>query len=235
MRKTILCLMTVAAVLATALPAHAQYRRGSGGNALRFRLGLFQPKGDSRYWNDSADIFGMDASDFDDAVVGADFRYSLGGRSAILFSLDTYEGSNDLSYLDYLDAGGHGIFHTTTLDISSATAGYMLLLAPPGARIVPYVAVGGGLYFWTLEETGDFVDFSDPNDLFLFTDTFKDDGEVLGYYGLVGAEVPLGPRWGFFVEGRWQRADDELSKDFAGLGKLDLSGRQISGGFSWRF
>ena len=37
------------------------------------------------------------------------------------------------------------------------------------------------------------------------------------------------------TEARWQSADDELSDDFQGLGRLDLSGWDVRAGMTWRF
>jgi hypothetical protein len=48
--------------------------------------------------------------------------------------------------------------------------------------------------------------------------------------------VPVGPQWSFFAEGRWQDLEEELGEDFEDLGAdLDLSGRSLAAGASWRF
>ena len=61
----------------------------------------------------------------------------------------------------------------------------------------------------------------------------------LGFVNLkkegLGIDVPLGSEIVLFAEARWDEAEDELSGDFADLGALDLSGREFSGGLSWRF
>jgi opacity protein-like surface antigen len=152
-----------------------------------------------------------------------------------MFSGDAYGAEEDLAYRDFGDERDRDIFHTTTLDIASLTAGLTFNLTGRGAAVVPYLGVGGGVYFWNLEESGDFIDFGDPDDLVIFTGTFDESGEALGWYWLAGVEVPLGAQWAFFAEGRWHQVEDELAGDFAGFGDLDLSGRQINGGFSWRF
>ncbi|HRC84675.1 MAG TPA: hypothetical protein PK413_03600, partial [Thermoanaerobaculia bacterium] len=63
----------------------------------------------------------------------------------------------------------------------------------------------------------------------------NDDGVAYGWYGLVVLEVPVSSAMSFFAEGRWTDAEDDLSGDFEDLGKLDLSGRALSAGVSWRF
>jgi len=241
MRKTAIFALAAAAVLAagTASAQYGSYGRAGSDNALRFHVGLFTPDGDSTYWNDpelglEANFTG-DAESFEDLGVGADFRYALGERLSVLFSGELYSGEEDLAYRDFVDDQNRDIFHTTTLDIASLTAGLTFNLTGRGAAVVPYLGAGGGVYFWDLEESGDFIDFLDPLGPTIITATFQDDGEALGYYWLAGIEVPLGTQWSFFAEGRWHRVEDELSGEFADLGDLDLSGRRINGGFAWRF
>ncbi len=52
---------------------------------------------------------------------------------------------------------------------------------------------------------------------------------------MAGVDVPLGDEFRLFAESRWDRVDDDLTGDFAGLGILDLSGRTISFGAGWSF
>ena len=235
MRRTAPSLLTAFALAGTlaAGTADAQPRYGSD-NAFRFRAGLFAPEGDSAYWDDKQLVFTGEPDDFEDVVLGMDFRYGLGPRSGLLISGDVYSGQEDQAYLDFVDDRNRDIFHTTTLDVASLTAAYTLNLTGPGSRVVPYLGVGGGFYLWSLEEEGDFIDFglADPE---IFFDVFDDDGAVLGWFWMVGVEVPVGPRWSVFAEARFADAEDELSGDFDGLGDLDLGGRQIVGGASWRF
>ncbi|HVS02580.1 MAG TPA: hypothetical protein VMT16_07405 [Thermoanaerobaculia bacterium] len=203
-------------------------------SSVRFRLGLLTPEGDSRYWDETALDFSGKPADFEDVVFGVDYLLELTPHAGLLLSLDHFEGEEDQRYLDFVDAFGAPIVHTTTLEITPLTAGLVLRLAPARSPIAPYVGAGGGIYFWRLEEAGDFIDFSfaDPE---IFSDRFVAEGQTLGYYLLAGVEVPLGPYFSFLVEGRWDRADDDLGDDFQGLGELDLSGRRIYGGIAWRF
>jgi outer membrane protein W len=236
MRKTTWIALAAVAIVLAASAAEAQtYRRYGGDNALRFRVGMLTPDGESAYWADNAEVFTGDADGFEDIALGADFRFRLGERFGVLVSGDLWEGEEDQAYLDFVDAGGADIFHTTTLDVASLTAGLVFDILPRDAAIVPYVGAGGGFYFWTLTEEGDFIDFNDPAGPTIFDDIFEDEGEALGWYGLVGIEVPVGNTWSLFGEARWRSVEDELSGDFAGFGDLDLSGREIYAGASWRF
>ena len=225
----------VAALLAVAAPAAAQRPyRGITDSQFRVRLGQFEPRGDSAYWNEKFDVFTGSVDQFDDISIGGDYLLALGRRNGLMFSLDAYEGEDDQAYLDFVDEFGSPIVHTTRLEFVSATAAYVLSLTGRDAAVVPYVGVGGGIYDWELEESGDFIDFGVvPAEI--FTDSFRDGNTTLGWFWLAGVEVPIGPRWSVFAEARFADAEDELSGDFDELGDLDLGGRQIVGGASWRF
>lgn len=221
------------ALIALAAPASAQYYRGD--NSIRFRAGLFEPDGDSEYWQDSEARFTGKASDLEDVIFGFDYRRGLagGGRLSLLLSVSGYEGEDSRRDRFFDDERGFPIVHRVRLDVTSFTAGLNFDLIPHGP-VRPYLGAGGGYYLWELRERGDFV-FSGPVFDEIFTDSFSDDGATLGYYWLAGVAVPVTPNWGLFVEGRWHRADDRLRGDFEGFGDIDLSGREISAGFSWTF
>jgi opacity protein-like surface antigen len=227
-------LAMVIGALALAAPASAQSRYYGGDHSFRFWLGVFQPTADSQYWNDAFDTFTGEKSDFDDTTVGADFKFGLTGRTSLLLGGSYYEGTSDQSYRDYVDSFGNSITHTTRLDVAAATAAFVVDLTGRQAVVVPYVGVGGGFYAWRLEENGDFIDFT-PADPTVFSANFSDDGTTLGWFWLAGVDIPIGPRWSVFAEGRWQHLENDLGGDFSGLGKLDLAGRSITGGVAWRF
>lgn len=196
---------------------------------LRLHAGVFTPRGESNYWADKElDFFGS-ADDFEDTIVGVDYIRLLGGRLGLITSLTSFEGSADQSYLDFVDETGAEIFHSTDLDIATFSLGLIWNFSRRDARIVPYLGVGAGFHSWTLRETGDFIDFDTPG-LDIFFGSFEQDGTAIGMYWQAGLEVPLASNWSIFADARWQRAEDDLEGDFAGLGELDLSGRSITFG-----
>jgi hypothetical protein len=204
--------------------------------AFRLRLGLFTPDGGGEFFDELEQDFTGSADDLEDVVGGIDYQHRLGrGNLSMLISADLYEGQMDSSYRDFVDNFGDEIAHSTTLEVVQVTAGIKVDLAPEHAPVVPYVGVGGGVYNYRYEESGDFIDFSTPDDE-VFSATLSTEGAVLGWYAMAGLEVPLGPYFSVFAEGRWDNAEeDDLGDDFDGLGTLDLSGRRIMGGLSWQF
>ena len=230
----------LAGLLLLALPASAQrYRRYSyddygGDGEFRIHLGSFRPDGSSDYWRSiRSDFTNSDPSDFEDVSFGIDYLLPVHDRMSVIFSGSWYEGTSTNSYRNFLDNFNDRIRHDTTLDIASATVGLYFRLLPRGAAIQPYVAVGGGVYPWRLQERGDFIDLGNSN-LPIFRAHLSSSGTAFGYYGLVGLQAPITRRVSIFAEGRWTRVDDDLKDDFEGFGKLDLSGREIAAGLSWR-
>lgn len=233
--KTLRTTFVVMGLLLAVAPAWGQYR-GRGyyerDGAFRLRLGSFLPEGSSEYWEDKEDEFTGDVGDLENVSFGADYLLSLSPRVSLQFGGSVYEGDTTQAYLDFVDNFGDEIRHDTTLSIASANLGVVLNLTGPDSPIIPYIGAGAGAYFWQLEEDGDFIDFGTVDDE-IFSATLQSEGVAFGYYGLVGLEAPLSPRFSLFAEGRWTQAEDELSDDLEGLGDVDLSGREFAVGLSW--
>jgi outer membrane protein W len=239
MRNQKVTLLTLAAVLVAATGAQAQaYRQPGRGHwgetqAVRFQLGVFDLRGDSDYWNDKRIDFTGSASDFEDINGGIGYVRFLGPRLGVTANANFYSGNNSAHYIAFVDPFGGEIQHDTTLDLANFNLGLLFHILRRDATVVPYVGAGVGIYTWQLTESGDFIDFTQGNQI--FSDTFKDDGATFGHYFQAGLEVPIATNWSLFFDTRWERAKDTLSGDFQGLGELDLSGKSYSLGGSFSF
>jgi hypothetical protein len=200
---------------------------------FRLRGGIFRPDGESEYWRGVERDFTGDIKDFEDPSFGLDFLLPLNDHLSLNFSGSYYQGQTTGAYRGFVDDRGDRIRHDTTLDIASATAGLVLHFTGPDAPVRPYVGIGGGAYPWRLEEEGDFIDFG-PNPDEVFSARLRSSGVAFGGYGLVGLDVPISRDVSLFAEGRFTKVDDELDEDFEGFGDLDLSGREVSFGISWK-
>jgi len=230
-------MIALSALVVLAAPAFAQgqgqrryYPEREG--AFRVHLGVFQLEGDSDYWRDKEEDFTGSIDDFENASFGLDYLLPLGNRLSLMFSGSVFEGDTTNSYRNFEDNFGDRIRHDTTLEIASGTVGLVVHLTGADAAIQPYLGAGGGAYSWRLEEDGDFIDFGSPSRP-IFNAQLESEGVAFGYYGLVGLEAPITPRLSIFAEGRWIQVDDDLSDDFEGFGKIDLSGQEFAAGLSW--
>lgn len=223
---------TVALALLVVSPVAAQFRTWE--NEVRVRGGVLTPDGGGDYWDEKELDFTGEAADLEDAFFGVDYRRTLNSQLSLLFSIDGWEGSDPTRYRDFVDQDGFPIRHLQTLEVTSATVGLVVRLAPPRSPVVPYLGVGGGMYGWRLEEAGDFIDFTGP-ELEVFSGFFEDTGTAFGWYGLAGVEFGFGSGLTVFVEGKWNQADADLGGDFEGFGSLELSNRQLGAGVGFRF
>jgi hypothetical protein len=232
------------ALIVAAAPSFAQnpYRPYDAPNQVRLQVGAYEPSGEGDYWDATLFDFTGEPEDFEDFVVGVDYLRRVGDHWNAVFSFSGYTGETDQAYFDFVDTAGFDIVHTTTLDLATFTAGLNYLFGGPNARFRPYVGGGVGAYVWELTEEGDFIDFGTP-DLDIFSGTFFDDGVAPGYYWTAGLNVGLTQTLDVFAEGRWHNADGELGGDLegacTGFGdrecELDVGGRQLTAGLSWRF
>jgi opacity protein-like surface antigen len=229
--KALRMTLAFAGLLLAVTPAWAQQRRGfyERDGAFRVHLGAFQPEGDSEYWNNKELDFTGGVDDLEGATFGLSYLLSLNRHFSLQFSGTGYAAETTQSYRDFVDNFGDRIRHDTTLGIASATVGVVVHPFGSDAPVSPYLGAGGGSYFWSLEEEGDFIASNDD----IFFATLQDEGVAFGYYYLVGLEAPITRRMSIFAEGRWDQADDELSDDFEDFGDIDLSGRTFLVGLSW--
>jgi opacity protein-like surface antigen len=229
--KALRMTLALAGLLLAVTPAWAQQRRGfyERDGAFRIHLGDFQPEGDSEYWDDVERDFTGSVDDLENVSFGLDYLLPLNRNFSLMFSGTAYAGDTTQSYRGFVDNFGDRIRHDTTLGIASATVGVVVHPFGSDAPVSPYIGAGGGSYFWSLEEEGDFIDNNDD----VFFATFQDEGVAFGYYYLVGLEAPITRRMSIFGEGRWTQVDDELSDDFEGFGDIDLSGQTFLVGLSW--
>jgi hypothetical protein len=223
--------IAIAALWSVAAEAQGNWQPGDFGS-WRFYLGLFEPEANSQYWDETFEIFTGSPSDFEDFIFGGDYLWRTSRYGGVLFGGSLYEGRATQAYIDWVDADGYDISHTTTLELADLTAAYVLRVGRGGVR--PYVGAGGGLLWWKLREEGSFIDFGDPQYPIIYA-SYRADGTTWELFALAGIDFRLAHRWSFFFEGRYRWAEDELNRDFSGFGTIDLSGMQLAGGFAYNF
>ena len=202
-------------------------------NSLKIRFGEFELDGDSVYWQTRREDFFGSESAFDDDRLGVDYTRMLTERWGVIFGLGVHEGQQTTAYRDFGEGPDDAdIEHTTDLETTNLSAGMVFYPFRRSATVAPYFGGGLGIYSYDLTESGDFVDL-DTFDI--FEGTFVGSGETLGGFFLIGLEVPLTSSFSIFGEARWHVAKADLEEDFADFGKIDLGGRELSAGVSFRF
>src|SRR5687768_11629081 len=128
-----LAVLFLAAVAALTPPAAAQRyaRRYAPENSVRVRVGLFEPRADSDYFDEKFRDFTGAKSDLQDAAVGVEYVRELLPMLDLMVGGTFYETAHDQAYRDFEDDRDRPIFHTLGLERSSFDLGVRFKLAPP--------------------------------------------------------------------------------------------------------
>jgi hypothetical protein len=219
LQRTVTSIVLVcAAILTCARPAHAQ-------QTVNFTLGYFSPLGgESR---DQDDVINIDRSfllfdpdDFGGLSIGGEWLVGL-GRFFEAGAGVSYTGQRVPSvYRDFVDSDGTEI--EQDLELRMVPISFTVRVLPFGQSVPvqPYFGGGLGIINWRYRESGEFVDFGAGREIFV--DTFEDSGNATGAIVLGGVRF-AGPRLSAGGEIRYQHAQGDLSRDFAGS-KIDLGG-----------
>jgi opacity protein-like surface antigen len=230
-RRATLSLTLLALLVASASRADA------GG--LDLRIGGYFPRGNDTLFQDVRDLYLVEKSDFFGVYGGIEYNQVLMDNVELGIHLDGYGRTVDTSYRDYTRPGGDEIFQSLKLNMVPLGVSIRFVPTSKRARIAPYVGGGVDAIFYHYEESGDFIDFFDP-ELAIVGDTFVSDGAAFGFHVLGGLRVYINRDIAIVGEGRYQWAKDDMGDDFApnetGLvNRLDLSGWTATIGVHIRF
>ena len=191
--------------------------------ALTVRLGALFPREESNLFLDDRVLYTVDKGDWVGFTGGVEYSARVARYLELGVHVDGYGRTLDTIYRDFTDQDGRGIPQRLKLQI--APVGLSLRLVPGGrhATFVPYLAVGGDVYFWEYEEFGDFIDFEDP-DLPIISDAFISDGVTVGGHVAGGVRLRLNHDISIVGEGRYYMAPKvDMEEDFRGT-TIDLNG-----------
>jgi hypothetical protein len=237
----------LAAALFLAAPVHAQ----SGGDGflfkppsgtVAFRIGFDHARAGSDLFDFTTDQLTVDRGDFSGATIAGDVSIRLSRRADVLISIAHSRARNRSEFRHWLDNAGLPIEQTTTFRRVPLTGSIRMYLAQPGrsighfawvpARFSPYVGAGGGVMWYSFAQTGDFIDFVTTR---VFPDSFDSSGWAPTVHGIGGVDISLHPRFALTTEARYEWGSAELSSDFAGFDRIDLSGFTLTTGISVRY
>lgn len=200
---------------------------------FRVRLGLYQPTGDGGdFWQLEQDAFTGSVEDLEDLLLAMDFVLPLTRWTGVMFTLGYFDASERRVDKRFVDEFGNDIAFQSDLEMTPMTVAFVGYLTPPGSRVRPYLAAGGGLYWWEYAEGGDFVVDGEE----IITTYYIDDGADFGWFAAAGLSIAVAPAWAIVLEGRWTGVALDVGGDFAPYGgDLDVSGWEATAGFSWSF
>jgi hypothetical protein len=182
----------------------------------------------------------FEVDDFNGGFIGADWGMGVGNFVEVGVGAGYYQRTVPSVYREFIDEDGTEIYQDLKLRMVPITATARLF--PLGRRIPVQPYVGGGVAFipWRYTETGEFIDFVDPDNPFddeIFFGTFKDSGWGVGPVFVGGLRFAGDPFLGGF-EFRYQNATADLDRS-AGFveeaTEIDLGAYSFLFTFGWRF
>lgn len=235
-----------ALLVAAAVPASAQgtgngYLFGVPDAELTIRGGWSLASANSAFYNQAQQDFTLNKSDFNSPTLGAALGIRL--TPQLDFTLDgAWMGmSQGTHYRNFVDNNNQEIEQSTTLRRVPLTANLKLFLAPRGrsvgrlayipSKVVPWIGVGAGATWYSLEQSGDFINTTTN---VVYNDQFKDSGWGPAFQGMGGVDVSLTPRIALTGDARYLWSKATMGSDFQGYDKIDLSGVSLALGVTFR-
>ena len=236
MRLPQLTPVTLLLAAALAVPAQGQ---GSGNGYLfgtpdvRFSLhaGYAHANAKSDLFDFVIDNLTVERGAFSGPSIGGDMAVRLAPRLDLSLGLDYSAAVKNSDDRRYEDNNNLPIEQTTSFRRAPLMANAVVYLAPRGrsvgtlawipARVVPWIGAGAGMMWYRFQQQGDFVDYRTLN---VFSTTLESSGWTPAVQGLGGVDVTISPRLGFTADARYLWGKADLSSDFSGFDRIDLSG-----------
>lgn len=234
------------ALVALATPLEAQsaghgYLFGAPDVRFVIRGGYAHATAGSDVFDDATRFLTLEKSDFSGPSIGGEIAFPITSRFDLSLNVDYSAAVSESEDREYYDNNQLPIVQTTSFRRAPLTMNAIVALRPRGrsigslawipTRVVPWIGAGGGGMWYRFQQEGDFVDYQTLN---VISRTVESSGWAPALQAQGGVDVTLSPRIGFTadVRGTWARA--ELSRDFSGYEKIDLSGVTGALGFTLR-
>jgi hypothetical protein len=208
---------------------------GSGilfSQSINLKIGLFKPSLQSDLWEDNLGNLAFLKSDMINAYYSVEYEVFLNRYTSFSLEIGSYKKEVYSQYKDYTYEDDSPIFQNISLRIIPIEAN--IKIYPLGHRnlVSPYFGAGAGLYAWTYQQWGDFINFEDDSiyEGFAETETFS-----FGFNGRAGLVLRIYPGVALAVEGKYQYLRGQLSGNFEGFDLLDLGGITATFGININF
>ena len=181
----------------------------------------------------------VDNGDFNAPGIGLDVGVAITPRIEAQFGLDFSQSKTVSEYRDFVDNNRLPITQETRLRELNLSGNIKVALTERGRdvsrfawvprSIVPYAGAGGGVLWFDVDQTGDFVDFVDFS---VFTDVFQSRGWAPSAQVFGGVDVRVFRRLYVTAEGRYLWAAGELGREWIDFDPIDLAGFRLSAGLN---
>lgn len=181
----------------------------------------------------------LEEGDFNAPAIGLDVGIAVTPRVEIVGAFDYGQSMTDSEYRDFVDNFRQPIEQRTLLRELNLSAGLKVALIERGrevgqfawvpSRFVPYVGAGGGMMWFEMRQSGDFVDFVDNS---IFTDRFESKGWTPSAHVSGGVDIRVLRRLFLTLDARYLWAAGDLGSDWIDFDSIDLTGLRLGAGFN---
>jgi hypothetical protein len=234
-------LMTTAAAAQGPAPRRSSpdFLFGAPDGSISVRGSWLFARAGSDWFDFVTDHLTIESEDFNAPGIGVDVAVAVTPRLDVQFGLDFSRAQVVSEYRDFVDNDRLPISQVTRLRELNLSGNVRVALVPRGRevsqfawvprRIVPYAGAGGGVLWYDVNQTGDFVDFQD---LSVFTDVFASRGWTPSAQAFGGVDVRVFRRMYVTIDGRYLWAAGELGRAWIDFDPIDLAGFRLSAGLN---
>jgi|GEM_PF-504401 len=218
---------------------------------VSLRAGAYLPRASGQFYDFAFERFTLNRGDFRSFAGGADVGLWVNDHLELQASVDVASSTQRSEYLDWWEetpqGDSLGIEQSTRLTYGPAvTVGARVFPTGRGEhlsrfvwvpnQVAPYLSAGVGVMGYELEQWGDWVVETGPDEGLIFTEEFDtSDANVVTYLG-AGVDYMLRPRIALNLDARYTWGEDKMGGDFSDFDRpLDLSGLRLTAGLSYRF
>jgi len=246
------CLALLVLSLAGAAPAAAQTRLpppnprpapdfffGQPEGSVTVRGSWLFARAGSDWYDFVTNQLTVDPADFNAPGIGFDAGFAITPRVEAQFGLDFSSSQVTSEYRNFVDNNRLPITQETRLREVNLSGNLKVALTERGREvsrfawvprsIVPYAGAGGGVLWFAVNQTGDFVDFVDFS---VFPEVFRSRGWTPSAQVFGGVDVRVFRRLYATVDGRYLWAAGELGREWIDFDPIDLAGFRLSAGLN---
>jgi hypothetical protein len=181
----------------------------------------------------------IERSDFNAPGIAANVGFTVAPRVDAVFDVEFTQRTIGSEYRNFVDNNRQPITQTTRLSQVNLMGSVKFALTQRGREVstlawiprtvVPYAGGGGGMLFYRLLQTGDFIDALTPQRS-IFYDTFISSGWTPAAHLYGGVDIRVARRVYATLDGRYLWASGKMDPQFVGFDHLDLAGLRTSAG-----
>ena len=215
---------------------------GRPDGSVGIRGGWVFSRASSDWYDFVTDQLTIEHGAFNTPAVGIDLGIAVTPRLDVVVGLDFGKATVHSEYRRFVDNNRLPITQDTDVRGANISGSLRFALTERGREVgrlawvprtvVPYVGAGGGAYWFSVRQSGDFVDFVD---LSVFQDVFLATGWAPSALLFGGADIKLHRRVFLNFEARYLWAAGDLGAEWIDFDPLDLAGLRIVTGVNFPF